>query len=208
MLHTCWRLSHRDFGWLSRRRLRGKCAAARYGWAAWTAGGGCPYMSRCWLNCPDMSCFRAGSLHICGGKMGCLNAGDFGASGLAGGFGTGGLVDFGEGCGCVGRNLSDHVGVVGEFDAADVADGSVEGAEDELGALDFDSAAKQGVDDLDEGGLDGLLVFEEGGVMDAGVGAFDGAEHALVEIAELLSAESGGAATDSGDSDVGAGFDV
>ncbi|MGC1646558.1 MAG: hypothetical protein WA741_12070 [Candidatus Sulfotelmatobacter sp.] len=34
----------------------------------------------------------------------------------------------------------------------------------------------------------------------------DGAEHALVEVPELLSAESGGAATDSGDLDMSAGF--
>ena len=133
---------------------------------------------------------------------------DFGAGGLAGGFEAGGLIDFGGGRGGIGGNLPDHVGVAAEPDAADVADGGVEGAEDEFGALDFDGAAEQGVDDLDEGGLDGFLVFEEGGVMDAGVRAFDGAEHALVEVAELLSAESGGAAADSGDFDVGAIFEI
>ena len=45
-------------------------------------------------------------------------------------------------------------------------------------------------------------------MMDARVWTFDGADHPLVEIAELLSAESGGAATDSGDFDVGADFGV
>ena len=50
----------------------------------------------------------------------------------------------------------------------------------------------------------GLLVFQQGRVMDARVRDFDAAEHGLVEVAELLSAESGGAATDSGDLDVGA----
>jgi hypothetical protein len=91
-----------------------------------------------------------------------------------------------------------------EFDAADVADGGVEGAEDEFSALQFDGAADQAVDDLHEGDLDGFLVFQQGRVMDARVRDFDGAEHALVEVTELLSAESGGAATDSGDLDVGA----
>jgi hypothetical protein len=93
--------------------------------------------------------------------------------------------------------------------AANVADGGVQSAEDEFGALEFDGAAEQGVDDLDEGGLDGFLVLEEGGVVDSGGGrAFDSAEHALMEVAELLSAKSGGAATDSGDLDVGAIFEV
>ena len=44
--------------------------------------------------------------------------------------------------------------------------------------------------------------------MEARGGTVDGAEHALVEVAELLSAESGRAATDSGDFDVGAIPDV
>jgi len=81
-----------------------------------------------------------------------------------------------------------------------------EGAEDEFGALEFDGAAQQGVDDLHEGGLDGFLVLEEGSVVDARGWVFDGAEHALVEVAELFSAESWASATDSGDFDVSAGF--
>ena len=136
------------------------------------------------------------------------DAGDFCAGGLAGGFGSGCFVDFGGRGVSVGGDLSNHIGVEAELDAADVADGSVEGAEDEFGALDFDSAAKQSIDDLHEGDLDGFLVLEEGGVMDTRVWTFDGAEHALVEIAELFSAESGGAAADSGDLDVGAVFRV
>ena len=104
----------------------------------------------------------------------------------------------------------DHVaGMEAEVNAANVADGGVQGAENEFGTLEFDGAAKQGVDDFDEGGLDGFLVLEEGGVVDAGGGrAFDSAEHALVEIAEVLSAKSGGAATDSGDLNVSAIFEV
>ena len=47
-------------------------------------------------------------------------------------------------------------------------------------------------------------LFDEGDGMKAGVGrGFDTAHHALVEVAELLSAKSGRAATDSGDLDVG-----
>jgi hypothetical protein len=200
--HTCGRLATRGIG------LRVNGAAARYFWAAWTAGGGCPYMSRANFRFPHASCFHSGSLQIRGGKMGCLDAGYFGAGGLAFGFGAGGLVDFDGGRGCVGGNLSDHVGVAAKVDAADVADGGVEGAENEFGALDFDGAAEQRVDDFDERGLDGFLVLKEGGMVDARVRGFDGAEHALVEVAELLSAESGAAARDSGDFDVGASFAI
>jgi hypothetical protein len=107
-------------------------------------------------------------------------------------------------------DLADHfVGVDAEPDASNVADSGVEGAEDQFGALEFDGAAEEGVDDLDEGGLDGFLVLEEGGVVDAGGGrTFNGAEHALMEVAELLSAESGGAAANSGDLDMSTGFGV
>jgi hypothetical protein len=142
--------------------------------------------------------------------VGSSDAGDLGAIGLAGGFGAGGLVHCNVRNGGVGGDFFDHVvGVEAEVDAANVADSGVEGAEDEFGALEFDGAAEQGVDDLDEGGLDGFLVFEKGGVMDARGGrAGDGTEHALVEVAELLSAESGGAAADSGDLDVSAGSGV
>ena len=119
------------------------------------------------------------------------------------------FVDLLEGWGGVVGDFGDHVvGVLAELDAADVADGGVEGAENEFGALEFDGAAQQGVDDFHERGLDGLFVLEEGVVMDAGGGIFDRAEHALVKVAELLSAEGGGAATDAGDFDMSAGFRV
>ena len=102
--------------------------------------------------------------------------------------------------------LADHFVLVEiEADAADVADGGVEGAENELSALEFEGAMKQSVDDLHEGGLDGFGVFEQGGAEDAGAGESDGAEHALVEVAELLSVKCGGAAADAGDLDMSAG---
>ena len=57
-------------------------------------------------------------------------------------------------------DLADHfVGVESELHAFDVADSRVEGAEDQFGALEFDGAAEQGVDDFHQGGLDGLLVL-------------------------------------------------
>jgi hypothetical protein len=117
-------------------------------------------------------------------------------------------LDVGNG-GVVG-DFFDHVaGMEAEVDAANVAGSGVQGTEDQFGALEFDGAAEQGVDDLDEGGLDGLLVLEEGGVVDAGGGrAFDSAEHALMEVAELLSAKSGGATTNTADLDVSAIFEV
>jgi hypothetical protein len=103
----------------------------------------------------------------------------------------------------------DHVAVGGEAGAAGVFYGDMEGAEDEFGTLQIDGVAQESVDDFHEGGLDGLLVLDEGDGMEAGLrGSFDAAEHALVEVAELLSAERRGAATDSGDFDVGAAFDI
>jgi hypothetical protein len=119
------------------------------------------------------------------------------------------FVDFFERRDWIVGDLFDHVaGVETEVDAADVADGGVEGAEDQFGALEFDGAAQQGVDGFNQGCLDGLLVLEEGSVMDARGGITDGAEHALVEIAELLSAESGRAAANSADLDMSTGFGV
>ena len=55
---------------------------------------------------------------------------------------------------------------------------------------------RRSVDDLHERELDGLFVFEEADMADARV-----AQHAVVEAAILLPAESRGAATDSGDLD-------
>jgi hypothetical protein len=104
----------------------------------------------------------------------------------------------------------DHAGAVGvEADAAGVLDGDVEGAEDEGGALEINGIAGEGVDDFHESGLDGFFVLDEGDGMKAGLGrSFDAAHHALMEVAELLSAESGRAATDSGDLDMSASCDV
>jgi hypothetical protein len=117
------------------------------------------------------------------------------------------FVDLFGGRGWVVGDLSDHAaGVESEVNTADVADCGVEGAEDEFAALEFEGAAHHGVDGFHEGHLDGLLVLEEGGVVDARGGKANGAEHALVEVAELLSAKRGGAAADSGDLDMGAGF--
>jgi hypothetical protein len=88
--------------------------------------------------------------------------------------------------------LFDHIaGVDAELNPAGVADGGVEGAEDEFSAAEFDGAADQGVDDFHDGGLDGFLVLKHGDGVETRLGDGDGAEHALVEIAELLSAESG-----------------
>jgi hypothetical protein len=117
------------------------------------------------------------------------------------------FVDLFEGRSRVVGDFCNHFGLVdSELDAADVADGGVEGAEDEFAALDFDGAAQQGVDGFHEGGLDGLLVLEEGDSVDARGRVTDGAEHALVEVAELLSAKSGRGTTDSSDFDMSAGF--
>jgi hypothetical protein len=83
------------------------------------------------------------------------------------------------------------------------------GLEHEVGAAEVDGVAGDGVDDFHERGLDGLLVFDEGDGMEAGVvGDLDAAHHALMEVAEDFSAERGGAATDSRDLDVGADLDV
>ena len=77
-----------------------------------------------------------------------------------------------------------------------------------VSTLEFKGAAEQSVDDFHEGGLDGFGVFEEGGAKDAGTGEADRTQHALVEVAELLSAKSGRAAADAGDLDMSAGFGV
>ena len=111
-------------------------------------------------------------------------------------------------------------GVVGDFadhffsaeieaDAAGIADGDVKGAEQELGAFEVDGIAGEGVDDFHERGLNGLLALDLGDGMEAGVGrGRDASHHALMEVAELLPAKRGRAATDSGDLDVGTGFDA
>jgi len=104
--------------------------------------------------------------------------------------------------GVVVGEFPDHVDGVVELHTSGVAHGGVEGAENEFGALELDGAANEVVDDLHEGGLDGFLVFKDGEGMDARLGNFDAIDEALVEIAELISTESGGATLDSGDFDM------
>ncbi|MBZ5682778.1 MAG: hypothetical protein LAO24_22010 [Acidobacteriia bacterium] len=59
--------------------------------------------------------------------------------------------------------------------------------------------------DFHEGGLHGLVAFEQGYGMEARVGrGGDAAKHALVEVAEMLSAKGGGSAWDSVDLDMSA----
>jgi hypothetical protein len=78
------------------------------------------------------------------------------------------------------------------------------GTEDQLGALDVDSVAGEGVDDFHERGLNGFFALDESDGMEARLHRrADAAHHALMEVAELLSAESGGAAADSGNLDMG-----
>jgi hypothetical protein len=112
----------------------------------------------------------------------------------------------GGGCPCMGSlgtrvwvavvgDRGDHSTDVFEGGASDIADSGVEGAEHEFGARKIDGAADQRVDDLHDGGLNGFAVFKKSDMVEARVRAFDGAEHALVEVAELLSAKSWGATT-------------
>ena len=96
-LHGCWRLAVGHCGCRDLRRLRCNCAAARYFWAAWTAGCGSPNMSwgGGWTDeCvrPYASGCRLGRGRIGGGLMGCDYAGDFGAVGLTSGFGAVGTL--------------------------------------------------------------------------------------------------------------------
>ena len=79
-----------------------------------------------------------------------------------------------------------------EADAVGVFHGDVEGLEHEVSAAEVDGVAGDGVDDFHERGLDGLLVLDESDGVEAGVGwHLDAAHHALVKVAELLSAERG-----------------
>jgi hypothetical protein len=96
-----------------------------------------------------------------------------------------------------------------ELQVADVFDGDVEGAEDERGALQVDGVAHEGVDDFHKRDLEGLLVLDEGDGVQARLRrSTDATDHALVEVAELLSAHGGRGATNSGDLDVGAAANV
>lgn len=103
-------------------------------------------------------------------------------------------------------DFGDHVvGKDVEAGAAGIFHGDPEGFEDEIGALEVDGVAGEGVDDFHDGSLDGLIAFEQGYGMEARVGrGGDAAKHALVEVAEMLSAKGGGSAWDSVDLDMSA----
>jgi hypothetical protein len=117
-----------------------------------------------------------------------------------------------HGCGRGGvcGDVFDHLVVVdAELQVADVADGDMQRAEDQRRTLQIDRVAHEGVDDFHQSDLERFLVLDESDGMQAGLRwSADATDHALVEVAELLSAHGGGAATDSGDLDVGATANV
>jgi len=90
-------------------------------------------------------------------------------------------------------------------DAAGVFHGDVEGAEDQCSPLGVKRVADESVDDFHERGLDSVFIFNNGDGMEAREGRpSDAAMGLLMEVAELLTAKSGAAATDSGDLDMSA----
>ena len=107
-------------------------------------------------------------------------------------------------------NLFDHlIGGHSGAGAGVIFHGYVEGANDQRGALHVNGVAQQRVDDFGQRGLDGLFVLDAGERVQAGLrGSAYAAMHALVVVAELLSAERGRTATNSGDLDMSAGFSV
>ena len=85
----------------------------------------------------------------------------------------------------------------------------MEGAQNQGGTFHVDGVAQQRVDDFGQRGLDGLSVFDAGERVQAGLGrSAHAAMHALVVVAELLSAKRGRAATNAGDLDMSAAFSV
>jgi len=94
-------------------------------------------------------------------------------------------------------------------DVAGIAHGDAEGSKNEVGALQVDLVAHDGVDGFHERDLDGLRAFEQSDGMDAGLGrrAYT-ADHTLVEVTEFLVAHSGRTARVASDFDVGADFDI
>ena len=85
----------------------------------------------------------------------------------------------------------------------------VESADDQLGALGIDGVADERVDDFHQRGLNGLFALElSDGMKTRARRSANAANHALVEVAELLSAESRRVATDSSDFDMSAGARV
>jgi len=147
------------------------------------------------------------------GRAGLSDADGFGAANAREGAGLleRGIVRLGRGwCGGILGNFVDHFVAVGaEMDSRGISGGDVKSAQDELGALEVDGVADEGVDDFHEGGLDAFFVLDEGDGVKAGFGrGADTADHALMEVAEDFAAESGGAAGGSVDLDVSADADV
>ena len=96
-----------------------------------------------------------------------------------------------------------------EAGASGIFHGNVEGAQNQRGALHVDGVAQQRIDDFGERGLDGLFVLDAGEWVQARLRrSAHAAMHALMVIAELLSAERRRAAADAGDLDMSAGFSV
>jgi hypothetical protein len=106
--------------------------------------------------------------------------------------------------------FADHLVLrVIEMDVGRIFHGDVEGAEDELGAVEVDGVADKGVDDLHERGLDAFLTLDKSDGVKARLGrGAHAAEHALMEVAKGFAAEGGRAARDSVDLDVGAEAEV
>jgi hypothetical protein len=115
-----------------------------------------------------------------------------------------------NGSGRVVGGFLDHLVLrVIEMDVGRIFHGDVEGAEDELGAVEVDSVADKCVDDLHERGLDAFLTLDEGNGVKARLGrGAHAAEHALMEVAKGFAAEGGRAARDSVDLDVAAEAEV
>ncbi len=98
-------------------------------------------------------------------------------------------------------------GVAVELGASRVLYRDVQGSEDQLGTFQVDGVAHQCIDDFHQRGLDGFFVLNDGDGVEARLRRpADTAVGVLVEVTKLLSAERGGAATDSGDFDMSAGF--
>ena len=88
-------------------------------------------------------------------------------------------------------NFFDHVaGLRVDAGAGVIFHGNVEGAQNQRGALHVDGVAQQRIDDFGQRGLDGLFVLDAGEWVQARLPRrAHAAMHALVVVAELLSAE-------------------
>src|SRR3984885_13405156 len=107
------------------------------------------------------------------------------------------------------NNTFDVVKGIVEPGAVGVLYRDVEGADDQLGALGVDGVANERVDDFHQRGLNGLFALElSDGMKTRARRSANAANHALVEVAELLSAESRGVAANSGDFDMSAGAGI